>query len=220
MASSTKPPAWACRFAGGRPSGYPSSGNQYVGTDTLGQPDRKRIHTDDSVMVRMYNNPDSNALSKLAASLTLDAGCELGGEGAAKVSCGDQYFLGFMAYGRAWFLKNQLAATFGGGAITNPGRYLVLIPPINGATAFTGTPYFTANPGDKYAAWDMQLTADWMPREFITFRMELNHRFASVPYFSGPNGVTPRAVTTERRRPPSPAGFRIWFKPKTASHGR
>jgi hypothetical protein len=166
-------------------------GNQYFGTDTLGVPDRKRIHTDDSVMVRFYNAPDAKIVSKVAGSLTLDAGCEFGGEGAAKVGCGDQYFLGFMAYARAWFYKNQFAGTFGGGSITNPGRYLVLIPPINGATAFTGTPYFTANPGDKYAAWDMQLTADWMPKDFITFRFEFNHRFANVPYFSGAGGVTP-----------------------------
>ena len=31
--------------------------------------------------------------------------------------------------------------------MNNPGRYLALVPPINGATAVTGTPYFTENPG-------------------------------------------------------------------------
>jgi hypothetical protein len=65
------------------------------------------------------------------------------------------------------------------------------MPPINGATAFSGTPYFTTNPGDAFKAWDMQSTFDWMPREFVTFRLEFNHRAASVPYFSGPDGVTP-----------------------------
>jgi hypothetical protein len=79
----------------------------------------------------------------------------------------------------------------GGGAITNPGRYLVLMPPINGATAFSGTPYFTAAPGDTYKAWDVQITADYMPREFLTFRLEFTHRAANVPYFSGSEGVTP-----------------------------
>ena len=34
-------------------------------------------------------------------------------------------------------------------------------------------------------------TIDWMPRQFITFRAEYNHRAASVPYFSGPGGTTP-----------------------------
>jgi hypothetical protein len=180
-------------------------GNQYFGTDTLGTPGRKRIHTDDSIMVKLYDNP-GGALSKVAASLTLDAGCEFGpGEkgGAGPVSCGggtktapDQFFLGFMAYARAWFAGDKLAMTVGGGAINNPGRYLVLLPPINGATAYTGTPYFTESPGDQYKAWDMQVTGDYMPSQFFTFRLEFNHRAASVPYFTGPNGVTPPGGNT------------------------
>jgi len=86
-----------------------------------------------------------------------------------------------------------------GVAITNPGRYLVLVPPINGATAFSGvsatladgSPAFTANVGDEFDAWDMQLTADYMPNPFVTFRVEYNHRAASIPYFAGPGGMTP-----------------------------
>jgi hypothetical protein len=170
-----------------RPTGWFSIlGNQYFGTDTLGVPDRKRIHTDDSVMVKYYDNP-TGLISKAAASLTLDAGCEFGGD----VDCSTQYFLGFMVYNRLWFIRDIFAFTAGGGAITNPGRYLVLLPPINGATAFSGTPYFTENPGDPFKAWDMQLTFDYMPRPFITFRFEFNHRHANVDYFAGPGGVTP-----------------------------
>ena len=60
------------------------------------------------------------------------------------------------------------------------------MPPINGATAFSGTPYFTAAPGDQYSAWDMQLAFDYLPSQFVTFRGEYNHRHASVPYFTGP----------------------------------
>ena len=177
-------------------------GNQYFGTDTLGVPDRKRIHTDDSVMVRWWHKPKS-AFSQAAASLTLDAGCEFGdGNAAAGIgttTCGNQYFLGFMSYLRFWFLENHIGATVGGGAITNPGRYLVLVPPINGATAYSGvsatlpdgSPAFTANVGDQFQAWDMQLTGDWMPNPFITFRVEFNHRAASIPYFTGAGGITP-----------------------------
>jgi hypothetical protein len=96
-----------------------------------------------------------------------------------------------MAYNRFWFDHDRYALTIGGGAIDNPGRYLVLVPPINGATAYSGTPYFTASPGDPYKAWDMQLTADFMPQPFFTFRAEFNHRHANVPYFAGKGGVTP-----------------------------
>jgi len=161
-------------------------GNQYWGTDTLGLRDRMRVHTDDSVMVKYYENK-GGAFSKAATSLTVDAGCEYG-DG---VTCGDQYFYGFMHYHRFWFAADHLGLTIGGGAINNPGRYLVLMPPINGATAFSGSPYFTYNPGDRYKAWDLQITGDWMPTEWLTFRLEFNHRAANVPYFSGPEGVTP-----------------------------
>jgi hypothetical protein len=182
-----------------RPNGSVSVvGNQYIGTDTLGNPDRKRFHTDDSIQVKYYDNPN-RALDKAAFTFTFDAGCESGGG----VSCRGgtpgvppQYFLGFMAYNRFWFHKDLFGLTLGGGAITNPGRYLVLLPPINGATASSGTPFFTANPGDKYRAWDASITFDYMPRQFITFRSEYNHRAANVPYFTGPGGITPPGGNT------------------------
>jgi hypothetical protein len=168
-------------------------GNQYVGTDTLGTPDRKRIHTDDSIMVKYYEN-QNGVISKAAASLTIDLGCEWGGGvscSSGNAAAPSQFFLGFMAYNRIWFFRDRFGLTIGGGAINNPGRYLVLMPPINGATAFTGSPYFTENPGDPYKAWDMQISADYSPVPFVAFRLEYNHRAASVPYFSGPGGVTP-----------------------------
>jgi hypothetical protein len=173
-----------------RPTGALSIlGNQYYGKDTLGIPDRKRVHTDDSIMVKYYEKPGG---MKAAASLTLDAGCESGGG----VTCSSQYFLGFMAYNRLWFDHDRYGLTIGGGAITNPGRYLVLVPPINGATAFSGTPYFTGNPGDPFKAWDVQVTADYIPRPFVIFRAEFNHRAANVPYFAGRGGMTPSGGNT------------------------
>jgi hypothetical protein len=96
-----------------------------------------------------------------------------------------------MLYNRWWFHHDRYGLTIGGGKINNPGRYLVLLPPINGATATSGTPYFTENPGDPYKAWDISGTYDYMPSQYITFRWEFNHRHANVPYFSGPGGVTP-----------------------------
>jgi hypothetical protein len=191
-----------------RPNGWLSIlGNQYaLGADALGVPGRIRYHTDDSIQVKYYDNPD-RFVDKMAFSLTGDAGCEHGGG----VSCaGDsvhivngqrqiwpkQSFLGFMAYNRFWLHKDRFGLTIGGGKINNPGRYLVLLPPINGATAASGTPYFTENPGDPYKAWDASGTFDWMPSQYITFRWEYNHRADNVPYFSGPGGVTPPGGNT------------------------
>jgi Putative beta-barrel porin-2, OmpL-like. bbp2 len=178
--------------------------NNYYGTDTLGNPNRKRFHSDDSVQVKYYDQPQK-AITKAALTFTFDGGCEFGTDPAPNPATGttgvvchggtldkpSQNFLGFMAYNRVWFAQDKMAFTIGGGKISNPGRYLVLIPPINGATAASGTPYFTANPGDPYSAWDMQTTVDYMPSQFITFRGEFCHRHASVPYFSGAGGITP-----------------------------
>lgn len=107
-----------------------------------------------------------------------------------------QYFIGTMFYNRLWFDHDKYALTLGGGQINNPGRYLVLLPPINGATAASGTPYFTQNPGDPFKAWDTSATFDYMPSQYITFRGEFNHRAANVPYFSGAGGVTPPGGNT------------------------
>jgi hypothetical protein len=166
--------------------------NQYlIGADVLNDPDRHRFHTDDSIQVKWYENKD-NFISKVASTLTVDFGCDYGGGGACSTSSTNgTLFIGFMAYTRAWFDHDRFAVTFGGGAIDNPGRYLVLLPSINGATAASGTPYFTENPGDQFKAWDSQLTFDFMPSQFVTFRGEFGYRHASVPYFSGPGGVTP-----------------------------
>ena len=183
-----------------RPNGSLSilSNTYGVGTDTLGNEKRERWHTDDSIQVKYYDSPTS-FLDKAAFSLTLDAGCESGGG----VSCINgsaarpaQYFLGWMLYNRFWFTKDVFGFTIGGGQINNPGRYLVLMPPINGATASSGTPYFTENPGDQFRAWDATLTFDYMPSQFVTFRWEFDHRAASVPYFAGPGGVTPPGGNT------------------------
>jgi len=141
-----------------------------------------------------YLDRPGAGLSKGAFTVTFDAGCETGGG----VSCSDgdpaapkQSFIGWMVYNRLWFAKDLIGLTIGGGGINNPGRYLVLIPPINGATATSGTPYFTANPGDPYKAWDASVTLDYMPSQFVTVRLEGNHRAANVPYFAGEGGVTP-----------------------------
>jgi hypothetical protein len=169
-------------------------GNQYfLGRDTLGVPGRTRFHTDNSVQFKYYEDPN-RAITRAALSLTLDAGCESGG-GVSCLGNGKngpkQSFLGFMVYDRLWFDHDRFAFTAGGGAIDNPGRYLVLLPPINGATAASGTPYFTENPGDPFKAWDVSGTLDYMPSEYLTFRWEYNHRATNVPYWTGAGGLTP-----------------------------
>jgi hypothetical protein len=174
--------------------------NNYYGKDWLGIPDRWRVHTDNSLEVKYLDRPMAS-LDKAALSATVDVGCESGGG----VSCGlsntdmsgrdssrpHQGFFGFMVYNRLWWKHDRYGLTVGGGFMTNPGRYLVLLPPINGATAFSGTAYFTENPGDAFKAWDASATFDLMPDQFVTVRGELDYRHSSVPYFAGRGGITP-----------------------------
>jgi hypothetical protein len=183
-----------------RPNGWLSIlGNQYMlGEEAFNVPGRVRYHSDDSIEVKYWDRPESR-VSKMAFSLTGDIGCEHGGG----VSCTGnsakgpkQSFLGFMLYDRTWFDHDKYALTLGGGRINNPGRYLVLLPPINGATAASGTPYFTENPGDPFKAWDASATFDYMPKQYITFRWEFDHRAANVPYWSGPGGITPTSCSS------------------------
>lgn len=156
---------------------------------------RSRIHTDDSVQVKYFDRPTAKGLDKMAFSFTADAGCEMGG--GVKCTTGHlpgppkQVFLGWMAYNRFWFRKDLFGVTLGGGQMNNPGRYLTLLPPINGANAISGTPYFTENPGDKIHAYDSTATFDYMPTEFITFRWEWGYRHTDVPYWTGHGGITP-----------------------------
>ena len=191
--------------------------NYGLGEDAVGFPGRSRIHADYSAQVKYYDKP-GNFLDKAAFTVTGDLGCEYGGgpsSGAydpkgnspemgsistysGGVNCLNskngrpkQAFIGWMAYDRMWFKKDLYAVTLGGGQMNNPGRYLTLLPPINGATATTGTPYFTENGGDRAQMHDGTITFDYMPSQFITFRVEQGYRFSDVPYWTGRGGITP-----------------------------
>jgi hypothetical protein len=96
-----------------------------------------------------------------------------------------------MLYDRIWFKKDLWAVTLGGGKMNNTGRYLTLLPPIDGANAFTGSPYFTENPGQPAHMWDSTVTLHYMPKQYITWWWEVGYRHSDIPYFAGREGVTP-----------------------------
>ena len=191
--------------------------NYGMGEDAVGFPGRSRIHADYSAQVKYYDKPKA-FFDKAAFTITGDLGCEYGGGpssgpydpkgyspemGSSSTYTGGvncmsskngkpkQAFMGWMGYTRFWFKKDLYAITLGGGEMNNPGRYLTLLPPINGATAVTGSPYFTENGGDRAQMHDGTITFDYMPSQFITFRLETGYRFSDVPYWSGRGGITP-----------------------------
>src|SRR5208337_2906152 len=153
-----------------------------------------------------YDHPEKT-IDKMAFSLTGDLGCEYGGGAACfgnrkiETPTGPainykQVFAGWMLYNRFWFKKDLYGLTLGGGVMDNPGRYLVLLPPINAADAISGSPYFTQNPGDPYKVWDTSITFDYMPKQYITFRTEFGYRHVNVPYWTGRGGITPPGGNT------------------------
>jgi hypothetical protein len=177
--------------------------NNYYGTDTGGIPDRKRFHSDNSLLVRYFNIPESNGISMAAFTLTGDIGFEKGGgvngfKDGISTQGPAQYFASAMFYNRVWLAKNKIAWTIGGGLMTNHGRYLVLyptgqaspLPDPNNPNQTEGAFPFSANPGDKFQGWDCSTNIDFMPNQSITFRFEYVHRASNVPYFAGRGGVT------------------------------
>jgi len=137
-------------------------GEDDAGEQQAGLPTRSRVHADYSAQVKFYDKPKS-FFDKAAFTLTGDAGCEYGGGAAGGsysptgaspemgssstytggVNCHNsangkpkQAFIGTMAYLRGWFKKDLYAVTLGGGLMNNPGRYLTLLPPINGAVLY------------------------------------------------------------------------------------
>ena len=117
-----------------------------------------------------------------------------------------------MAYNRLWFGQDHYALTIGGGTITNPGRYLVLTPPVNGATNASGAaPFFSALPGDPFHAWDASICFDYMPEKQLTHRLELVHREANVPYFAGSGGMTPQTAPTVYQNVGAPGSAALNF---------
>jgi hypothetical protein len=164
---------------------------------------RSRFHSDNSIEIKYYDNP-TKFVDKMAFSLTGDLGCEYGGG----VSCHKneplttnpsgspkggpkQSFAGWMLYDRTWFKKDLYAITLGGGVLDNPGRYLTLLQPINGADAISGSPYFPSSPGLPFKAWDTSATFMWMPKQYISFLWEFGYRTAQQPYYTGRGGITP-----------------------------
>jgi hypothetical protein len=170
-----------------RPKEYVSIlASAYVGWDTPNAQSRIRFHSDNSAVIRYLDNKGSKFLKRAAFSLTGDIGFE---NGAGVVPFGGnaatpaQNFISGMFYNRMWFGKqSQWGWTFGGGYISNPGRYLALLPAGNGIV--------TQNAGDQFEGWDASTTLNYMPNQHLTFGVEFVTRHTNIPYFSGRGGVT------------------------------
>jgi hypothetical protein len=171
----------------------------YLGWDTQDASGRTRYHTDDSLLIRYYNKPESKGLSRIASSLTFDLGGE---EGAGVTSwrgantpgnCTDSHpceqdFLSGMLYFNFWFYQNNFSLLLGGGFMRNPGRYLVLTPT---GLAGPGSPNgFSTAAGTTFFGWDTSQNISWYPSNWLTIRFENSFHHSDDPYYAGHGGVT------------------------------
>ncbi len=200
--------------------------NDYIGWDTQDNPGRIRFHSDNSIQIRYFNDPQARIFNRAAFSLTGDIGGEQG-DGVTPFAgkhtsdpttctpsspC-QQQFLSWMLYNRLTFFKGLIAWNVGGGMMHNPGRYLVLAPTGNATPSGITQPLgvaaatnpFPLNPGTTFDAFDYETGIQYMPSEQITYDLEFNHRQAADNYFAGHGGVTsPDGYTTTA----SPPGWR------------
>jgi opacity protein-like surface antigen len=206
--------------------------NDYVGWDTQNHPGRMRVHSDNSVQFRYFDETkDTSGFHRAAISITGDIGFEhgggvtpFGGSGVEWISPGvsgcttatpcTQNFLSWMVYNRMWFFDGHMAWNVGGGMMHNPGRYLVLSPtgvatmagvsPSIGASGVPTQPTqaYDNNPGTKFDAYDYETGIQYMPNEQVTFDLEFNSRHSKDPYFAGHGGVTSPDGYTSTAPPP------------------
>ena len=150
--------------------------NIYYGSDTQQNPDAKRFHHDNSILIRYWNSPDSTGISKAAFSLNTHYGFQNGGGFNPSAA----YFFGTYLANRVWLVQDRFALTLRAGVLNNPSRYLFSL--------FNGSTY--QPPGQDFRAWDYTATLDYMPNEVLTLRAEFLNRHSSVPFFAGASGTT------------------------------
>jgi len=91
----------------------------------------------------------------------------------------------------------------GGGFVNNPGQYLLLVPPVNGATAVNYgaqvAQYDTAAhpnlipseaPGSSFIASDFEISLSYRPSTYLVYNLEYEHNNSNTPYFAGAGGMT------------------------------
>jgi hypothetical protein len=167
--------------------------NNYFGTDVAGAPGVKRYHTDNSFQHLYFDaaNKKGPGIKRAAFTFTADFGVQdgtaPGGVVYAPFGKNASNFISAMAYNRLWFGNAmKWGWTIGGGFMSNPSRYLALVPPGLATDSFLAA----STPGSKMAGWDASTCVDYNPNQWLTVRFELVHRFMNIPYFNGPGGVT------------------------------
>jgi hypothetical protein len=96
-----------------------------------------------------------------------------------------------MLYDRMWFHKDLFALMLGGGAMSNWGRYLTLLPASNGAWVASGSAYARKIPETVLTCGTAPSPSNACPNSTSPGSSKPATGIPEVPYFSGRGGVTP-----------------------------
>ncbi len=85
----------------------------------------KRIHEDDSMLVKYYDahGQGGAGISKMAFTSPGTSAASTAAACTARTGRTRTNFVGVMLYDRTWFDHDLYAVTLGGGFMNNPGRY-------------------------------------------------------------------------------------------------
>lgn len=163
--------------------------NFYYGKDSKsGTPELSnimRFHHDNSIVYR-YFKPENKkrGLSQAAFSMNNHYGFQQGDGVKAK----DNFMAGTSFVNRLWFNDNKIGLTTRFDYVTNPGGYLSFNPAQSGSIP---NDYEVAiSNGEKLNMKQLSATLDFMPSDFVTFRIEYAYRNSNIPYFTGSGGTT------------------------------
>lgn len=164
--------------------------NFYYGKDsksgTTELSDVKRFHHDNSIVYRYFNSSNSTkrGLSQAAFSMNNHYGFQQG-DG---VKATDNFMTGTSFVNRLWFNNNKIGLTTRFDYVTNPGGYLSFTPAQSGS--IPNDYEIAISNGKDLKMKQLSATFDFMPSDFVTFRLEYTYRNANIPYFVGSGGTT------------------------------
>lgn len=163
--------------------------NFYYGKDSKsGTPELSnviRFHHDNSMVYRYFKGDfNRRGLSQAAFSLNNHYGFQSGDGLHAK----DNFMAGTSIVNRLWFNNNKIGVTTRFDYVTNPGGYLSFTPAQSGSIPNDYEVAFSE--GKDLKMKQLSATFDFMPSDFVTFRLEYAYRNANIPYFAGSGGTT------------------------------
>jgi hypothetical protein len=159
-----------------RPNAWLSLVNSvYAGQEAQGDPDSLRVYSDNDVQIRYYSAPDARLLRSMAFSLVGD----FGWEHRSNAPSGP---MGGVTFTHRWDWTERWKSTLRGDFLRDETQAISPKFPVTSVYPWRGTnPFFGAG---------ITATLDYWPSPWVLTRLEVAHRVANQPLFTGNGGIT------------------------------